>query len=222
MFEKWLRRRCKVVEADLKYKHKRMRKNAFVFRRATYFRWAKGIETICPELKNAPRVHFGTWRDAQGRLVWGVNDFDEAAIIPYAFDLVRLAASVSLAPKMRIGRKRAAAAILAGYRLGLRAPRPTLLDEHQNSQMGGADGFRGVAAGQRSRCPQELLTPVANVRSRLRSGTAGLARAGCGRHRTPRSGTGRRGRCCSTSPRAPHRPRLKLPAISEDPSQCVP
>jgi Uncharacterized protein conserved in bacteria (DUF2252) len=139
-FEKWLRRRCKVVEADLKYKHKRMRKNAFVFLRATYFRWAKGIETICPELKNAPRVlcvgdthteNFGTWRDAQGRLVWGVNDFDEAAIIPYAFDLVRLAASVSLAPKMRIGRKQAAAAILAGYRLGLRAPRPTLLDEHQ-------------------------------------------------------------------------------------------
>jgi hypothetical protein len=34
-FEKWLRRRCKVVEADLKYKHKRMRKNAFVFLRAT-------------------------------------------------------------------------------------------------------------------------------------------------------------------------------------------
>jgi uncharacterized protein (DUF2252 family) len=72
-FENWLRRRCKVVEGDLAYKHKRM--SAFVFLRATYFRWAKRIETICPELKNAPRVlcvgdihteNFGTWRDAQG------------------------------------------------------------------------------------------------------------------------------------------------------------
>ena len=139
-FENWLRSRCKVVEADLAYKHKRMRKSAFVFLRATYFRWAKRIETTCPELKNAPRVlcvgdihteNFGTWRDAQGRLVWGVNDFDEAAHMPYAFDLVRLAASASLAPNLRVGKKRAAAAILTGYRVGLRAPRPTLLDEHQ-------------------------------------------------------------------------------------------
>ena len=139
-FENWLRRRCKVVEADLAYKHKRMRKSAFVFLRATYFRWAKRIETICPELKNAPRVlcvgdihteNFGTWRDEQGRLVWGVNDFDEAANMPYAFDLVRLAASASLAPNLRVGNKRAATAILRGYRAGLRAPRPTLLDEHE-------------------------------------------------------------------------------------------
>jgi len=139
-FENWLRRRCKVVEADLAFKHKRMRKSAFVFLRATYFRWAKRIETICPQLKNAPRVlcvgdihteKFGTWRDAQGRLVWGVNDFDEAANMPYAFDLVRLAASASLAPNLRVGKRRAAAAILTGYRAGLRGPRPTLLDEHE-------------------------------------------------------------------------------------------
>lgn len=53
-FENWLRRRCKVVEADLAYKHKRMRKSAFVFLRATYFRWAKRIETICPEYSSPP------------------------------------------------------------------------------------------------------------------------------------------------------------------------
>jgi len=43
-----------VVEADLAYKHKRMRKSAFVFLRATYFRWAKRIETICPEYSSPP------------------------------------------------------------------------------------------------------------------------------------------------------------------------
>ena len=41
--------------------------------------------------------NFGTWRDAEGRLVWGVNDFDEAARMPYAIDIVRLATSAVLA-----------------------------------------------------------------------------------------------------------------------------
>ena len=43
----------------------------------------------------------GTWRDVDGRLVWGVNDFDEAAVMPYVFDLVRLAASIGLPPTSR-------------------------------------------------------------------------------------------------------------------------
>ena len=37
--------------------------------------------------------NFGTWRDNDGRLIWGVNDFDEAAEMPYALDLVRLTTS---------------------------------------------------------------------------------------------------------------------------------
>ena len=37
--------------------------------------------------------NFGTWRDADGRLCWGINDFDEADRLPYTNDLVRLAAS---------------------------------------------------------------------------------------------------------------------------------
>jgi hypothetical protein len=139
-FEKWLRTQCSVVDADLHYKHDRMKKNAFVFLRATFFRWAKRIETLCPELKDAPSVlsvgdthteNFGTWRDAEGRLVWGINDFDEAAVIPYPFDLVRLAASIRLAPGIEIKNRDAAAAILEGYQAGLTAPRPTLLDEQE-------------------------------------------------------------------------------------------
>jgi hypothetical protein len=139
-YEAWLATQCSVVTSDLDYKHKRMRKNAFVFLRATYFRWAGQIEKLCPELKTAPPVlsvgdlhleNFGTWRDAEGRLVWGVDDFDEAASIAYPFDLVRLAASARLAPGMAIGNREAAAAIIEGYGNGLAAPRPTLLDEQE-------------------------------------------------------------------------------------------
>src|SRR5262245_36449546 len=98
-----------------------MRKSAFDFCRATYFRWALTIEKVCPEVTDCPRVlsvgdihveNYGVWRDADARLVWGVNDFDEAATMPYAYDLVRLATSVCLAPKLNIDHESAASAIL--------------------------------------------------------------------------------------------------------------
>lgn len=138
-YERWLHRHCRVVEADLKIKHKRMRKSAFDFLRATYFRWAKTIEATCPELAHAPRSvcvgdshveNFGTWRDARARLVWGVNDFDDAASMPYAYDLVRLLASARLAPTLAVNRRQAGIAIAEGYLQGLQEPRPALLDEH--------------------------------------------------------------------------------------------
>ena len=70
-------------------------------------------------------------RDNEGRLVWGVNDFDEAAVIPYPFDLVRLATSISLARLSGVSNQDAAAAIAKGYAQGLAAPRPTLLDAQE-------------------------------------------------------------------------------------------
>jgi Uncharacterized protein conserved in bacteria (DUF2252) len=151
-FEAWLHKQCDVYAPDLDYKHKRMKRDAFSFLRATFFRWAKGIEAICPELKNSAPIlavgdihleNFGTWRDAEGRLVWGVNDFDEAAVIPYAYDLVRLATSArlartakdaeqsGLAPFLLLSHRHAADEILLGYREALQAPRPTLLDEQE-------------------------------------------------------------------------------------------
>ena len=80
----------------------------FQFLRGTYWRWAETIHEpkVCPELEGAPQVlcvgdihveNFGTWRDADGRLIWGVNDFDEAAVMPYLHDIVRLATSAVLA-----------------------------------------------------------------------------------------------------------------------------
>jgi hypothetical protein len=133
-FEDWLRDQCAVVKADLKEKHKRMAQNPFRFLRATCFRWAKKIEKVLPDLADAPQAlsvgdahleNFGTWRDGEGRLVWGVNDFDDAALTPYVFDLVRLCVSVKLSHYVEGA---AAPAILTGYARGLQSPRPMILD----------------------------------------------------------------------------------------------
>ena len=139
-FEAWLRRQCAVVENDLEHKHERMAKDEFSFLRATFFRWANKIEFICRELAETPSIlsvgdlhveNYGTWRDAEGRLVWGVNDFDEAAEIPFAYDLTRLATSVRLAPRSLKKDHNFLDAILEGYRDGLQHPRPILLDEEE-------------------------------------------------------------------------------------------
>lgn len=139
-YEAWLHQQCDVVEPDLVAKHEKMRKNPFKFLRATFYRWARQIEAICPDLADAPAVlsvgdthleNFGTWRDQEGRLVWGINDFDEVAVIPYAYDLVRLMASARLGPETGIALRDAAGAILEGYGTGLADPRPTLLDEQE-------------------------------------------------------------------------------------------
>lgn len=138
-YETWLKSQCDIVAFDLDYKHRRMRKNAFLFLRATFFRWAKQIGAKCPGLANAPLVdaigdlhteNFGTWRDEDSRLVWGINDFDDADAIPYAYDLVRLATSAVLAAEHtkneKVHPKQTADAILNGYRRGLETPGPTL------------------------------------------------------------------------------------------------
>lgn len=140
LYEGWLRRQLKgdIVEPDLARKHKKMRESPFAFLRATYWRWAETVLDECPELAKAPSVlavgdihleNFGTWRDVEGRLVWGVNDFDEAAEMPYALDLVRLATSALLAhTPRRIAAADCCTALLDGYRQGLKSPGPIVLD----------------------------------------------------------------------------------------------
>ena len=138
-YEDWLRSELggEVVEKDLERKHAKMRDSPFVFLRASYWRWAETVLEICPELAAAPALlavgdihleNFGTWRDADGRLVWGVNDFDEAAEMPYALDLLRLATSALVADKHRGSAGEACAAILKGYRQGLANPLPVILE----------------------------------------------------------------------------------------------
>jgi uncharacterized protein (DUF2252 family) len=127
-----------LVEADLAEKHDKMRKGPFLFLRATYWRWAETIFQTCPDLASAPPVlaigdthveNFGCWRDGEGRLVWGANDFDDAAVMPYPLDLVRLAASALLArDDADAGSREICAAILAGYAAGLADPQPFILE----------------------------------------------------------------------------------------------
>jgi hypothetical protein len=131
-YERWLGEHIPIVQSQMRLKHRRMGKDIFSFFRATFYRWAQQWEDVCPELAGAPRVlavgdlhidSFGTWRDAEGRLAWGVDDFDEAYPLPYTNDLLRLATSARLAIDLgHLGLKNRVACevILSGYRHGLR------------------------------------------------------------------------------------------------------
>jgi hypothetical protein len=141
-FESWLGERIPLVPADIRAKHERMAESAFPFLRATFYRWMQLWEKLCADVAVAPRVlavgdlhieNFGTWRDIEGRLVWGVNDFDEAALLPYTLDLVRLAASTMLAIEeghLAVKAADACAAMLDGYRESVvEGGRPFVLEE---------------------------------------------------------------------------------------------
>ena len=130
-YERWLGRGTPLIAADLARKHETMRADVFGFFRGSYYRWAQRWATLCPEVAHAPHLlavgdlhvaNFGTWRDAEGRLAWGINDLDEAWTLPFTNDLVRLAASARLAVRvdgLRLDEDAAADAILDGYREAL-------------------------------------------------------------------------------------------------------
>jgi hypothetical protein len=138
-YEEWLARRLQIVDPDLKFKHEQMRAGVFPFLRATYYRWAQIWAGVCGPAALAPEVlavgdlhveNFGTWRDAEGRLIWGINDFDETWHLPYTNDLIRLATSALLA-EMACGGKTGIASLLKGYVDALEAGgRPVTLAEH--------------------------------------------------------------------------------------------
>jgi uncharacterized protein DUF2252 len=126
-YELWLARHVPLVRADLALKHRIMAEDEFSFLRATFYRWAQLWPALCPDLTHGPSVlavgdlhveNFGTWRDAEGRLIWGVNDFDEVVSQSYTQDLVRLATSALLAvqaSRLTLSARRACASILEGY-----------------------------------------------------------------------------------------------------------
>jgi uncharacterized protein DUF2252 len=141
-YEDWLRSHTSVVEPDLRLKHKRMAESIFPFLRATFYRWVQIWPEVCADLAKAPIIlavgdlhveNFGTWRDIEGRLIWGVNDFDEVCNLSYANDLVRLATSALLAitdSHLAAAEKDACAEILDGYTKSLdEGGRPFVLEE---------------------------------------------------------------------------------------------
>ena len=130
-YEQWLGEQITLVPSQIRRKHQLMGEDAFSFLRATFYRWAQQWDEVCPEVAGAPRVlaigdlhinSFGTWRDAEGRLAWGGDDFDEAYPLPYTSDLLRLATSARIAiggGQLSLSKKAACEAILDGYRHGL-------------------------------------------------------------------------------------------------------
>jgi hypothetical protein len=155
-YEQWMRDCTTVVSSDLALKHAQMRESAFLFLRGTFYRWAQIWPAICADLCRAPRViavgdlhvnSFGTWRDAEGRLCWGVDDFDEAYPLAYTNDLVRLAASLKIvidAESLSIQFKDGCDAILDGYRQSLRADGNPIVLAEREQKLGrlGVDSFK--------------------------------------------------------------------------------
>jgi len=170
-YEDWAGRHISLVRADLRRKHSEMARAAFPFLRATFYLWVRRWHENCPDLAEAPRVlgvgdlhveNFGTWRDAEGRLVWGINDFDEAYPLAYTNDLVRLATSAMLAVsegKLLLTAKTACEAILSGYRetLASKSGRSFVLEEEHPA-------LRAMALGQ-MRDPQEFWAKLRKFRS---------------------------------------------------------
>jgi hypothetical protein len=133
-YEAWLSSRVMPNEAlfkeQIEEKENKMRASRFGFLRATFFRWAETWPEICPKLAGRSQdvvlavgdlhmENFGTWRDAEHRLVWGVNDFDEACSLPLTSDLVRTATSALLAGKdldLSVSASDLCEPLLSGYR----------------------------------------------------------------------------------------------------------
>lgn len=122
-----------------------MADNPFSFLRATFYRWIQLFNKNCENLLDVPIVlcvgdlhieNFGTWRDLEGRLIWGVNDFDEAYSLPYTNDLLRLTVSAHLAIKenhLKLDKTDACVCILDGYKDSLEAGgKAFVLNEESN------------------------------------------------------------------------------------------
>ena len=128
-YESWMGQHVQLVPHQLLKKHEMMKADLFAFFRGAFFRWVQLWKLVVSQAaQRAPHVlavgdlhldSFGTWRDVEGRLVWGVDDFDEAFHLPYTNDLVRLATSVKIASKagsLEISLRKACETILDGYR----------------------------------------------------------------------------------------------------------
>lgn len=206
-YEDWLGLQLQIIEPDLKLKHEEMAGSKFSFFRATFYRWLMLWEDLSPDLRHAPHIlsvgdlhveNFGTWRDTDGRLIWGVNDFDEASNYPYTMDLVRLATSALLAAeedKLAMKAKESAEAILEGYERGLeQGGRPFVLEEEHGwlrsiaeSKLRDPVAFWGKmdklatirgAVPESARDALEHLLPAPGISYRLAHRIAGLGSLG--------------------------------------------
>jgi hypothetical protein len=146
-YERWLRAQLPVVGPDIDHKHDIMHESAFGFFRATYYRWIQLLAKFAPPPDGTPAVlavgdlhleNFGIWRDAEARLIWGINDFDEVHRAPYTIDLIRLAASALVAideGSLFVGEQRACREILSGYGETIHATLGPFVLEEKNGHL---------------------------------------------------------------------------------------
>ena len=142
-YENWMASRFTPDAKGLAYRREALTADAFSFLRGTFFWWLVRWDELMPEaVRNSPAFlavgdlhleNFGTWRDAEGRLVWGINDFDEAHTFPVTMDLVRLASSILLAidaGHLHLEHRAACASLLEGYHANLIKPagHPVILE----------------------------------------------------------------------------------------------
>jgi len=179
-YEEWLGKQTALYRPHLKLKHDLMREGVFAFFRATFYRWIQVWPEICSELVAAPKVlsigdlhveNFGTWRDKEGRLVWGVNDFDEAYPLPYTNDLVRLAASAEIADAtddLHVKPKEACDAILTGYIEAIKSGGEPFVVEEEHKKL------RAMALGN-LRAPARFWKKL-DMQKKLKGNIPGMAR----------------------------------------------
>ncbi len=142
-YESWLADQTDLQDKRLDKKHALMASGPFPFLRATFYRWLQRWRKECGDLhgRNEDALlavgdlhveNFGIWRDSRNRLVWGVNDFDEACQVPFTLDLVRLATSIIFAAEaveIEAPIDKVAELLIGGYEDGLKAAgAPTLLE----------------------------------------------------------------------------------------------
>lgn len=173
-YEQWLLQTVPVIPEHLEIKHNLMRESAFAFLRATYYHWTEEIAalglkgSLCASAGDLHIENFGTWRDAEGRLVFGINDYDEAAMLPWQNDLLRLMTSALLALDadcLDLKPAEIIESVAAGYRKGLaRGPRIYTLAERNDwlrdiakTQTKDPDSFFEKLTGQpRTNPPEEV------------------------------------------------------------------
>ena len=143
----WLKQRVTpnedLFKQQIEEKNTKMKIGAFPFLRGTFYRWAEHWPAVCGELAKRKQdvfmvigdIHmenYGTWRDTQGRLVWGINDFDEVHEMAFTSDLVRLVTSALAAAadnQVKVASSEAASSALEGYQKGCdKGARPFILE----------------------------------------------------------------------------------------------
>ena len=148
-FEAWMRERTDISERLLEKKHRRMSDSPFSFLRATFYRWVEQWPSVCPKLAVRDQdillavgdlhvENFGVWRDSRQRLVWGMNDFDDACELPFTSDLVRLSTSAMLAAsaaKISMSADTICGLMIEGYKAGLVKAEPIVMPANANAPL---------------------------------------------------------------------------------------